>query len=212
MSKVLSGEALGHFKRWEVPDVAAGDERDFHSANNKYLTAVQLERIQKQAYDEAYARGLKEGLAAGQANIRDQAKIFIGLVNALQKPIKETDEEIEYEVLQLCMAIAKQIIRREISLDSGHIISVVREALAALPVASQKIRVSLHPEDAAMVRKVLVDLSEDPSFSIVDDITLSKGGCKLVTEYSQIDATLESRLAKIASNILVDERSNDKSE
>ena len=130
----------------------------------------------------------------------------------MQKPIKETDEEIEYEVLQLCMAIAKQIIRREISLDSGHIISVVREALAALPVASQKIRVSLHPEDAAMVRKVLVDLSEDPSFSIVDDITLSKGGCKLVTEYSQIDATLESRLAKIASNILVDERSNDKSE
>jgi hypothetical protein len=69
MSKVLPGDAPGQFRRWEVPDVAAGEVRDFHSGNTKYLTAVRLERIQKQAYDEAYARGLKAGLSAGRPQI-----------------------------------------------------------------------------------------------------------------------------------------------
>ena len=212
MSKVLSGDALAGFKRWQVPDVAVGGERDFASGNNKYLTAVQLERIQKQAYDEAYARGLREGTAAGQAKVREQARIFAGLANSLEDPLKRTDETIENEIIQMCLAIARQIIRREITLDPGHIISVIREALAALPVASQKIRISLHPEDAVLVRKLMAELSEEISWSVIDDITLSRGGCKVVTETSRIDASLEARIAMIASRILVGERSNDEPE
>lgn len=212
MSKVLSGEALDGFKRWQVPDVTAGEGRDSHVGNNKYLTAVQLERIQKQAYDEAYARGLKEGLAAGQAHIRNQAKVFMDLGNSLLNPIKALDEKIENEIVLLCLSIAKQIIRREITLDSGHIISVIREALSLLPISSQKVRVYLHPDDAVMVRKIMAELNEDISWSVSDDITLTRGGCKVVTENSQIDATLETRMAMIASKILVDERCNDKPE
>ena len=112
MSKVLSGDESSGFKRWQVPDVALGETRDTHAGGNKYLTAVQLEKIQKQAYDEAYARGLREGIAAGQAQIQEKARLFVVLANALQKPINETDEKIESEITQLCLAIAKQIIRR----------------------------------------------------------------------------------------------------
>ena len=129
MSKILSGDALSGFKRWQVPDVAMSGSGESHSGANKYLTAVQLERIQKQAYDEAFARGLKEGMAAGQVHIREQVKLFVGMANSLQDPLKETDEKIEHELVLLCLAIAKQIIRREITLDPGHIISVIREAL-----------------------------------------------------------------------------------
>ena len=124
MSKVLSGDALFGFKRWHVPDVAAGVSRESRGGGSRYLTAVQLERIQKQAYDEAYARGLKEGMAAGQSQLRDQAKIFIELARSLEQPIKQTDSKIEREMILLCLAIAKQIIRREITLDSGHIIYI----------------------------------------------------------------------------------------
>lgn len=133
-----------------------------------------------------------------------------GIANALQKPLKELDEEVENEVIQLCLAIAKQMIRREINLDSGHIISMVREALAALPVASQQVHISVHAEDAVVVRRVLVDSNQGAAWNIVNDVTLSRGGCKVVTEYSQIDATLETRMGKIAAKILGNDRSNDK--
>ena len=70
----------------------------------------------------------------------------------------------------------------------------------------------MHPDDAVMVRKIMAELNEDISWSVSDDITLTRGGCKVVTENSQIDATLETRMAMIASKILVDERCNDKPE
>ena len=94
MSKVLSGYALDGFKRWQVPDVSAGNVSDIPAGRNKYLTAVQMERIQKQAYDEAYIRGLQEGMEAGQSQMRENAQLFIGLANALQDPVREMDQKV----------------------------------------------------------------------------------------------------------------------
>jgi len=81
-----------------------------------------------------------------------------------------------------------------------------------LPISAQKVRISLHPDDGVVVRKVMADLNEDITWSVVDDITLSRGGCRVATENSQIDATLETRIAMIAAKILVDERSHDEPE
>lgn len=212
MSKILSGQGLAGYKRWQVPDVAVGDGRNAYANNNKYLTAVQLEKIQKQAYDEAYSRGFLEGQSAGQTTVKEKAKVFTGMAAALAAPINDINDQVEHELLQLCMAISKQIIRREITIDPGHIISVIREALSSLPVSSQKVRIYLHPDDVVMVRNVLGELNIDMSFSLVDDITITRGGCRVLTENSQIDASLEARLSVIASKIIIDERKDGLSE
>lgn len=209
MSKVVSGSGVAEYKRWQVPDVTPGASGAGQSAQNKYLTASQLDRIQKQAYEEAFARGVREGLAAGQSQVRDRVKLLAGLAALLEKPLKNLDEAVEKEILQLSLAIAKQIIRREISLDSGHIISVIREALAALPYSAQKIKISLHPDDAEIVRAEFSNIDESAGWTIIDDPTITKGGCKVFTEHSQIDATLENRLATIFAKIMGGERGND---
>jgi flagellar assembly protein FliH len=202
MSKLVSGDAVAEFKRWQVPDVAPGQD----GGNNRYLTAVQLEKIQKQAYDEAYARGLREGIAAGQAQMKDKTHRFVNLANALEKPLKEAGEAVERELLQLCLAVARQIVRREISLEPGQIVAVIREAVAALPVSTQKVQIRLHPEDAAVVRAVAAESQEDVTWKVVEDPSLSRGDCRIMTEYSQVDATLDRRLAAIAARLVGDER------
>lgn len=208
MSKLISGDGVAEYKRWQIPDVAPGG-RDAGRGPNKYLTAVQLERIQKQAYEEAYARGLREGTAAGQAQIKEKARLFIRLANLLERPLKDSDDRLEQELLQLCLAVARQIIRREITLDSGHIIAVIREALSALPMYSQKMRIRLHPEDADRVRSYLSESGEDISWQIVEDPALTRGDCKVVTEFSQVDASLDKRLGAIAAKIMGGERKDD---
>lgn len=209
MSKLISSEGLAKYKRWQVPDVSPSGSGNSNHRQNRHITAVQQEKIQKQAYEEAYARGLREGIANGQTQIREQVKHFIGLANMLEKPLKDAGDAVENELLTLCLDIARQIIRREISLDSGHIVAVIREAISALPVSSQKMRVHLHPGDADVVRSVLSDSNEDFSWKIVEDPMLSKGDCKIVTEYSQVDATLDKRLAAIAAKIMGGERAGD---
>jgi flagellar assembly protein FliH len=209
MSKLISNEDLVKYKRWQVPDVSPSGSGDFNQRQSKHIPAVQQEKIQKQAYEEAYARGLREGIENGQAQIRERVKHFTGLANMLEKPLKDTGDAVENELLSLCLAIARQIIRREISVDSGHIVAVIREAISVLPVSSQKMQIHLHPDDAGTVRSVLSDSNDELSWKIVEDPMLSKGDCRIVTEYSQVDATLDRRLAAIAAKIMGGERAGD---
>jgi flagellar assembly protein FliH len=64
------------------------------------------------------------------------------------------------------------------------------------------VRLALNPEDAAMVREVLSLHEGDQAIRIVEDPVQSRGGCRILTETSQIDATVESRLNAVIANTL----------
>ena len=104
------------------------------------------------------------------------------------------------------MAVVKQLFRREIKLNPAHVIGVVREAIQLLPIASRSVQVHLHPEDAVLVRESLAPAEGEPAWSIVEDPLMAKGGCRVTTENSQIDASVEARLQAAINAVLGEER------
>lgn len=200
------------YERWELPDVS----QDKHNrADAGFPTAVEIESIQKQAHTEGHERGYHEGytkgLAQGETEIRQKAEAFQALIHSLDTPFEELDEEVIEQTAQLAMAIARQIIRRELHADPGQVVAVVRDALKALPVMARKIRVFLHPDDAVLVREVLSLHDDDDSqtWRIVEDPLLSRGGCKINSENSTIDASIEMRLQRVITGIMGGERERD---
>jgi flagellar assembly protein FliH len=107
------------------------------------------------------------------------------------------------------MAAARLIVRRELKTDPGIVIAAVREAMGALPAASRAIRLHLHPEDAALVREVMGVSEDERAWRIVEDPTQLRGGCKLLTETSVVDASVDNRLLGVMASILGGERLND---
>ena len=88
----------------------------------------------------------------------------------------------------------------------GIVIGVVRDAIKLLPVASRDVQVLLHPDDAALVRDSLSAVEGERAWTIVEDPLISRGGCKITTENSQVDAQSEARLQAIIDAITGDER------
>ncbi len=193
---------------WRVPEVDAGGRRAVRAGG--LPTAGGLERLQKQAYEEGYARGLEEGRAAGAAEVAARAQRLDALLAALARPFEELDEEVEQELVRLALAIAQQLVRREIKADPGQIVAIAREALAALPVGARAVRLHLHPEDAQLVAEVLSLGEGRRPWELVEDPVLTRGGCRVVTESSRIDATVEARLAALAAAVLGGEREGDR--
>ena len=113
-------------------------------------------------------------------------------------------------MVKLSIGIASQIIRREIKLDPGQVIAAVREAINILPLSSQKINLYLHPEDAELVRSVLSLDEMSPSWSVIEDPLITRGGCKVDTDVSHVNATVENRLAAVIATTLGGERERDK--
>ena len=204
MSKLITKEEAGEISAWELPDVAT-----FAGGGRNLLTAKQIEAIQKQAYEEGFALGRKEGRNAGQAQIKASVQRLEQLMSALARPFAELDQRVEKELVNLAIAMTRQLIRRELKTDPGQIIAVVREALAALPVATRGVRVHLHPDDAALVRSALSVAEGEQAWKLMEDPALTRGGCRVVSETSQIDATVEARLNAIIAATLGGERGSD---
>ncbi|MCF6250653.1 MAG: flagellar assembly protein FliH [Methylococcaceae bacterium] len=207
-------------------------------AANVTLTVEQIENMQKQAYDEAFAQGQKEGhdkgfqegetkgydqgFEQGKAEgskkgyeenlhlLRKQTAEFVSLLESLSEPFKELDQAVEKELVDLSIGIANQLIRREIKIDPGQIVAVIREAVNALPIASQNLTLRMHPEDAELVRSSLALDDISPPWNIIEEPLITRGGCKVETETSNIDVTVENKLATIVTTILGGEREEDK--
>jgi flagellar assembly protein FliH len=165
-----------------------------------------LADLQAEAHKEAFEQGLAEGREAGRAEIRAQVERLAGMFYDLAKPFEALDSEVERELLTLAMALAQQIVRRELKTDPTQIIGIIREAIAALPVAAREVRVHLHPEDAAVVREHLAPTESERAWVMVEDPVMARGGCQVTTTTSRIDARLETRVGAILSELLGTER------
>lgn len=216
MSKVISRDTTHGFERWDLPiveDVSAAVKDAKHGKAPSMMTADQIERIQNQAFKEAYDEGFKtgrlEGMASGSGEVEYKGKLLSEMLDSLAHPFAQLDETVEQQLVSLSMAIARQLVRRELKTDPGQVIGVVHEALAVLPVGSQDIKVCLHPEDLVLMREAIAQSESDRNWSLIDDPSLKRGDCRILTKVSQIDATLEKRLASVASKLLGGEREKD---
>jgi flagellar assembly protein FliH len=192
--------AAGVATLWTAPDMGSP------GAAPNTVTVRGLADLQAEAHKEAFDQGLLEGREAGRAEVRAQVERLAGMIHDLAKPFELLDAEVERELLGLAMALARQIVRRELKADPTQIIGIIRDAIAALPVAARDVRVHLHPEDAAVVREHLAPTESARAWVMVEDPVTARGGCRITTATSRIDARLETRLAALLSDLMGTER------
>ena len=151
---------------------------------------------------QGFEFGHREGLTKSQQEMQETAARMEQLLSSFSEPLRELDNQVEKELLELVIAIVKQLVRREVKSDPNLIIGVVRESLSILPVSSQNVRLLVHPEDADLIREVYALGDAEIGWKLVEDPVISRGGCKVVTNTSQVDATLDSRLASLIAPLL----------
>ena len=204
-SKVQEQEGSSNYQRWELPRVSG--------PTVSVATANELETIQKQAYNEAFALGQKEGYDQKIQELQSQQASLRSIIELLSEPLKEIDDEVVNQLADLSMVVAKQVVRRELHTEQGEIVGIVREAMTALPASTRKINLHIHPDDSELIRNAFSLGSKDDTdelrWKITEDPIITRGGCKVSSENSRIDATVEARLNRVISTLLGDERESD---
>jgi len=220
IGKGFSDDELGTLSLWDVPDVSTGTSEDItlEETEPAVLTADDIDAMQKQAYEEAYIKGEKVGVEEGKKKgleqgkkqgyaeskylLEEQAGNLIEVLKSLSEPFERIDAEVERSIVQLSMLIAKQIVKHELKQNPEQIVTVVKEALKVLPVAHNKISVTLHPEDIALLKSGLEKEADISAWNFIEDASLARGGCLLSTAFSQIDQSVENRILEITTRVL----------
>lgn len=214
MSKIIPEDKTGSATPWLLPAVgtASAESPAFISASTRERRQdVDSLAINEAAQKEGFAQGYEEGQRAATSEIQNLKHRLESAVSSLQKPMGMLSEQVRTELLELALAVAKQILRREIKTDPNHIIGLIREAVQQLPANTQKILVHLHPDDAETIRETISDTDHAQHWKIVDDPGLHQGDCQIHTEASFVDASVDALITRLAVELLGGHRGEDDS-
>jgi flagellar assembly protein FliH len=165
-----------------------------------------------ESLEDARQAGFREGEAAGHAaaqnELRPLVERFARTIDELAAMRPRLREQAEGDLVRLAVAIARRVVRRELTIDPQAITGLVKAALEQLS-AGERIRVRVHPEDEAAVRSCLAAVGRAASVEVSGDATLERGSAILETERGNLDASAETQLAEIERGLTDRFRGND---
>lgn len=179
---------LTAWQRWELPNFEPGARRD----GVALTTASQVEEIHRQAREE----GRQAGYAEGMRKATQDSQRLAALLAAMEQQV---DEQVAQELLDLALDIARRVLQESLRVKPELLLGVVREAIGTLPHFNQGAHLVLHPEDAALVREHMGEQLTHSGWKIFEDARIERGGARIETANSQIDATLESRWKRVVA-------------
>jgi flagellar assembly protein FliH len=198
---------------------------DMTSQADRYLDKVRAEaaqivaRARQQAQHEAAAirgKAEAEGRLAGRAAIEEMVRSSLGqqlatLLPALEQAVAEIRHakqawltHWEKSAVHVAAAIARRLVRRELSLSPEIAMELIREALE-LAAGSSHVRLHLNPADRdalqPQIEALLQELAGLGSPEVVADPQVARGGCRVETRFGTIDQQLETQLARIEEEL-----------
>lgn len=188
------------YERWELPSVeSTGPAR-----------VDQLKPAQDAAYREAYAAGrdkgyedgFRRGREAGEQKLQEAVARFRALAAALAEPVRFLDGEVEQTLVALSMAVARQLVYGTLHHHPERVLEAVRQALSALPWTARNLRIHVNPRDAALVREAMPLGRNERPWTLLEDSSLARGGCRVESADSRIDAGVETRLKAVIARVL----------
>ena len=180
----------------------------------QWPTAEEIEQVHENArkegfeagrtegYAEGHAQGLREGFASGEAEAREQltaqADALTQAIASLDVALADLDQQVADELIALAVELARKMCLHSIHRPE-NVRALVQDALQQVP--QKHVQLHLHPQDAAHVRARLLEGLDETQQRIVEDDTLTPGGCILLGEGTHLDASVQTRWRRILGEV-----------
>ena len=197
-----------------LPEVASPGEMspnlelEMVGAKEPPIPAIDVEQIEKDAFergwnagrDEGLAEGLKAGEEATVAKIEEMSRHYgdsLAEIAVLKDALRA---QVEEEVVRLAIAVARKVVHREINIDQTVIHALVRVALGRVSGKSAVV-VHLNPTDREYMMRAHEELMREEGREITfeSNSTIGRGGCVIQSETGDIDARIEEEFREVES-------------
>ncbi|MEW6321168.1 MAG: FliH/SctL family protein [Acidobacteriota bacterium] len=172
---------------------AAGPARD---ADDQ----ARLAALERDAFAKGYAQGEKAGYEAGAKRADAMLRRLASTLEELSTLRASMIQQTERQMVQLALAVARRILRREAALDSDLVVAMARVALDRLGEQSSA-TVRLHPEDLAASGANPAEWA-GAHVKVVGDASLARGQCQVESDFGFIDVGVEAQFEQVAHAML----------
>ncbi|MER3472492.1 MAG: hypothetical protein C4335_00350 [Armatimonadota bacterium] len=227
---VLKGAQLTRFTRWvgEVlhptptdaeplePEEPPGPTPEHLLAEAKRVLAEahrQADQMRQDAVRKGYADGLQMGREEGQREYQQAIESLRAevqkLVDAILAERQRLWEQMEPQVIDMVLEIARKVLREEIQARREATLSIIKHALRRV-ADTEHVRIRVHPDDLHIAREHREDFlavcDGVKQIEIIDDQRVGGGGCIIETARGTIDASLRTQMQSVEKALREEEQ------
>ncbi len=171
--------------------------------------AADMEALRRQSLEEGFAQGHAAGCEETRSALEeptrqataDAVRRFDAALATMQQQLSQAQVEMGHTVLEMAVELARQVVRRELSIDPKAIEPVVKEALEALVSDTLPVTVRLNPDDFAALESGWTATPGPGAPRFVADASITAGGCLVESAGGGVNATLEQRWQRSIANL-----------
>lgn len=184
-----------------------------HDAEKKACSIVEkaeeaAREIAEKARVEGFEAGRREGYAEGQAQAEAEAAATRAEASRVLEEARETARrtlaEAEPRIMEIALAVARKVIKREVSADPEIVLANIREALKNVD-REEAVTVRTSPVEVAVVdnarKKLKKQFGGVGDIAVQEDPSVEPGGCVVSTDKGIVDARIESQVEAIRERL-----------
>jgi flagellar assembly protein FliH len=169
-------------------------------------SAPTVDAVREQAFEEGFAAGV----AQAQSQLDGPAGALAAAADQLQALRTDAAASVEADAVDLALRIAEQAVGAAIAVDPELVVEAVRGALRRL-VERDRVLILVNPDDLELVRdhvaRLVGELGGIEHCEVQAERRVRPGGAIVRTSEGEVDATLETKLAR-AREVLEHELAN----
>jgi flagellar assembly protein FliH len=154
--------------------------------------------LEREAFAKGHAQGERAGVEAATRRAQAVLSRLTQTVEEMAGLRTELVQKTERQVVQLALAIAGRVLRREVSMDRELLVAIALVALERLG-ESTSATIRLNPDDHAFLGGDHPQGGNDAFVRIAADPLVAPGGCLVQSDFGLIDAGIDAQLEEIAS-------------
>ena len=154
--------------------------------------------------EEAYMKGKMAGLQEAEEKMHSAVQALGAGLEQIDRLGKSLLMKSKEDMVELIMAVAEKIIRKEIEEKEEIVVNMIAGALEAA-VEADEYYIKLNPEDIRIVTEMeplfLARMKGLRRIHFIADKNISRGGCLAESKAGDADATVETQLHEIKRHL-----------
>jgi flagellar assembly protein FliH len=119
-------------EKWRAPVMEADPSRVMRHREEEGASIPTVDDID-QWRQQAEEEGFQQGLIRAQQEAEELQRRLLQLIDFFEHPLQSLNEDIEHQLTQLAVTLAQQLVRRELKVEPGEIIGLIRDSVQLLP-------------------------------------------------------------------------------
>lgn len=176
--------------------ITHADARGNEPPKETTSTGPDLESIREQAYRAGFAEGQRAAEKQAAASMEPLVGRLTATINSLVTLRSTLRRQAEADLVKLAFAIARKVLRRELTVDPTAIQGLLKAALEKLQ--TQEIsRIYVHADQRAAIQEWVSRASPFHQIEVRSDAKLKPWDVRFETDHGCLDASVDTQLVEI---------------